>query len=227
MFIMLALIVGGLAYIGVVPGLSPLLAKPIDLGIQPSLAVVEQFDPSVRMKSELPGGVIPAGRDGIYSGSKSINLSVNSAQASSVFLYWKHVDSRTPLSNVQVRFNADGTAEASGILELGTAIGMAQTLGYTNDQIGQAKKYVSFVNGNLPFYVKGTGNVKNNIVTLNPTSFQLGRVAVPEGIMTPAARAVEDMAMRRMRQLSGLDIKEATIIDGKLKVVGTIPEMIK
>jgi hypothetical protein len=223
----LILLVGGLAYLGVVPGLSPMLARQVDLGIKPELAVVDKFDQSVRMQNELPGGVMPAAGKATYTGSKPLNVEVDSTQASSVFMYWKHLDAGTPLSNVQVRFNADGTAEASGILELGTAINLAKNLGYTDADIAKGEQYVSYVNGNLPFYIKGTGNVKNNVVTLNPTSFQLGRVTVPESITTPAARAVEDMAERRMKQLNGLDIKSATIENGKLKIDGTIPATIK
>lgn len=213
LLVMLLIIVGALAYIGVVPFLSPLITKPRDLGVKTDKALVTAFEKKYGYD------------DG--SGKVKLNATLSSEEITSVFAVWEDRDQYFPLKNVQVKFNPDGTGEASGILKLSTAVSLAKNLGYTDSDIDKGKKYVQYVAGDLPFYVKGTGGMVNNTLSMNPSELVIGRVNVPENIVTPLKSAVADMVNRRIKQIGGADIKEASFATGAFHLIGTVPSTIK
>jgi hypothetical protein len=219
--------VGVLAYLGLVPGISKYIAKPVDLGIKVDPTYTNTLEQKINFKNELPGGVVPAGREGIFSGSIKVDELVTSAAATSILAHWKSRSPSLPIRDVQVRFNQDGTAEVSGILEIATAISVAKTLGYSDSDIEKGKSYAQYVSGDLPFYVKGVAGATNNQITINPSDFQLGKVKVPESITTPAAKVVEDVIERRIKQVGGIDLQSIKMGSGSLQFTGTVPSSIK
>jgi len=221
------ILLAALAYLGVLPLISPLIAKPIDLGIEADQTLVTQFDQAHGMINELPNGVVPSDREPIYEGEVSLDIELNSAQVTSILAYWRGRYAKMPIRDVQIRFNPDGTSEASGILEIGTAITMAKQLGYSEADIEKGKSYVKYIAGDLPFYLKGTASVSDNQVMINPTTMQVGRVNVPASIMGPVASVVDDAIERKMKQVPGLSVSEMTISNGILHLVATSPNTIK
>jgi hypothetical protein len=212
--LMLVLIpVGILSYLGFVPGFSKYVVKATDLGIVTDKSLVTAFETKYGQK------------DG--SGKVKLDVNMSSEEITSVFAVWEDRDIYFPLKDVQVRFNADGTAEAAGYLKIATAVSLAKNLGYSDDDIQKGKDYIKYVSGDLPFYVKGTGGMQNNRLSINPSDFKLGRVNVPESITTPASKLVGDMVNRRLRQIGGADIKEASFKAGSFKLIGTVPDTIK
>ncbi len=206
-------IIGGLSYLGVIPVLSNYLAKQVYLGAKVDPAFVGQFE----SKYGTPNA----------EGKVDLDTSLSGDDVTSIFAKWEERDKYFPLHNVQIRFNSDGTGEASGFLRIATAISLAKNLGYSDADIEVGKKYVQYVAGDLPFYVKGTGDMNNNALSINPSTFQIGRVTVPASITNLAAGAVEDMALRRLNQIGGANIKVADFKSGALKLVGTVPATIK
>ena len=217
------LVIGVLAYIGFFPG----LVKSIDLGSKNDPALVSAFEAAHEMKNEVPGGVVPAGRQAEFSGQVALDANLSGNEVTSVLAYWKKRSPNLPIRDVQVRFNSDGTGEASGILEIKTAINIAKFLGYNDEQIATGEKYIKYVAGDVPFYVKGTGGVTNNQVTISPTDFKLGRVEVPKEITTQAAGVVSDAIERRLGQVSGIDVKSLDFSKGSLHIEGTVPDTVK
>lgn len=203
-----------LAYLGVVPGLSKIVAKPVELGVSSDKELVYTFETKHNMKKV---------------GNSKIELvdDLSSQQVTSIFAVWEDRDIYFPLKNVQVRFNSDGTGEASGYLEIATAISLAKNLGYSDADIQKGKDYINYVAGDLPFYVKGTADMTSNILSLNPTNFQIGKVRVPESITTPLANVVEDMVYRRLNQIGGANVRDANFKNGKLHLDATVPDSIK
>lgn len=225
--IVLLLAVGTLTYLGLVPQLSKYVVKPKDLGITADPTFITTYEPKIHFRNELPSGVVPTGREGVFSGTTKVDEKLTSVEASSILSEWKHRSPSLPIRDVQVRFNPDGSSEISGILEIDTAVSLAKNLGYSDEDIDTAKSYAKYVSGDLPFYVKGTAGVKNNQVTISPSSFELGRVGIPSSITGPAAKAVEDVIERRLRQVGGIDIQSIEIDSGSLHFAGTIPSAIK
>ena len=211
--ILILIPIGILVYLGFVPGLSPLITKPIDLGIKADPSLVTAFE----TKYAVPAGVSTA----------KLDVSLYSTEITSVFAVWQQRDKLFPLRDVQIRFNPDGTGEASGYLKLGSAVALAKNLGYTDADINKGKEYIQYISGDLPFYVKGTGGMLNNQLTINPSTFRLGNVTVPSSITTPATRVVGDMITRRLKQIGGANIEEASFKTGVLKLKGTVPSTIK
>ncbi|MEI8232944.1 MAG: hypothetical protein WCG44_04355, partial [bacterium] len=218
-FILLLILipVAGLAYLGFVPGVSKYIAKPVDLGVKVDPSYTDSLEQKINFKNELPGGVVPVGREGVFSGSIKVDEQVSSVAATSILAQWKRRSPSLPVRDVQVRFNDDGTAEVSGVLEIATAISVAKTLGYSDADIEKGKSYAKYVSGDLPFYVKGTTGATNNQISISPSDFQLGKVSVPESITTPAARVVEDVIERRIKQVGGINLESIKLGSGSLQ----------
>jgi hypothetical protein len=225
--VVFGLVVGGLTYVGVMPGLSPLFAQARDLGVVADVKMAEALMEEHQLVNALPGGVVPAEREPQYSGSKEINVTLSNEQISSVFKYWKAQYAKTPVRDVQVRIGADGSGEASGILELGTAIAMAKTLGYSDEQIAQAQQYAGLVAGDIPFYLQGTASVTDNQVSINPSIVTLGRVTLPAALAEQAAAAATDAIERKLDQIPNLMVDSLTLSDGGVKFAGTIPDTVE
>ncbi len=213
LLILILIPVGVLTYLGLVPSLSSYVTKPIDLGIKTDKSLVSSFE----------------SKYGEQNATSKVKLDVNltSEEITSIFAVWEDRDVYFPLKNVQVRFNQDGTGEASGYLKIGTAISLAKNLGYSDQDIEKGKEYIKYVSGDLPFYVKGTGGMTSNQLSINPSTFQLGRVTVPDSITSPAAKAVGDMINRRIKQIGGADIQDASFKNGSFHLSGTVPSTIK
>lgn len=213
LLILILVPVGILTYLGLIPSLSRYVTKPVDLGVKADKSLVTAFE----SKYGMPNG----------TGRVKLDVNLTSQEITSIFAVWEDRDIYFPLKNVQVRFNQDGTGEASGYLKIRTAISLAQNLGYSDQDIEKGKEYIKYVSGDLPFYVKGTGSMTNNKLSISPSNFQIGRVSVPESITGPATMAVEDMINRRLKQIGGVDIQDASFKNGSLHLAGTVPDTIK
>lgn len=187
--------------------------KASDLGVKADTSLVTSFEEKY----------------GKTNGTGKVNLDVNlsSQEVTSIFAVWEKRDKNFPLKNVQVRFNADGTSEAVGYLKITSAISLAKNLGYSNSDIEKGKNYIKYVNGDIPFYVKGTADMTNNILSLSPISFKISKISVPTEITDLTSKIVSDMITRRISQIGGADIKSANFKSGSLRLIGTVPETIK
>lgn len=217
LFIVLVLIllpVLALAYLGLVPSLKTFAQKPVDLGVKADKQLVTNFETKHNMK--------PTG-----SGKIELKDDLSSQMVTSIFAVWEDRDAYFPLKNVQVKFNADGTGEAAGYVRIPTAISLAKNLGYSDADIEKGKKYVDYVGGDLAFYVTGTADMTNNVLSLNPTTFKVGKVTVPQSITEPLSTLVEDMVYRRLNQIGGANVRNANFKDGTLHLDATVPESIK
>ncbi|HCQ31460.1 TPA: hypothetical protein DIU27_03715 [Candidatus Collierbacteria bacterium] len=211
--ILILLVIVGLSYIGFMPFLSGFLAKQVDLGVKSDPSLVTAFESKYGQTNG--------------TGRIDLNVDLSSTEVTSIFAVWEERDKYFPLHDVQIRFNPDGTGEASGFLKVSTAVSLAKNLGYSDSDIEKGKQYVQYIAGDLPFYVKGVGGMTNNVLSLNPSTFQIGRVTVPESITGPVAVAVGDMIERRIKQIGGANIQDASFKSGSLHLVGSVPETIK
>lgn len=201
-----------LSYLGVLPGLSTTFVSARDLGIQADPALVTAFE----AKYASPN-----------TPTTDLDVTLSSTEVTSIFAVWQTRDPYFPLHDVQIRFNPDGSAEASGYLKIKTAVELAHNLGYSDVDISTAKDYIKYAGGDLVFYVQGSGGMTNNQLSLNPSTFQLGRVTVPDSITAPASQLVADMINRRLKQIGGADIQEAKIVGEGFRLKGTVPSTIK
>lgn len=221
----MAVVVLTLGFIGFIPGLSKFLVKPKDLGVQPDPAIVSEVNSRVGYMVDLNNPDVPSVSEPVYSGQKVIDDQFSSVEITSVLDSWSREWRITPFYSVQVSLDGNGGA-ASGVLKLSKALEMASRLGYTNQEIERAKSYATFVNGDVPFFAQGSVSVVENQVNLDLNSIQVGRVTLPDSISVPLERLVEDVVEKRIGVTTGLEVDSMTIEDGKMKLLGMIPEKV-
>lgn len=166
-----------LGYLGFIPGVSALFGsnKPRDLGIK----YTEADTTSARAKSQIEYAELPAGTPDALSivrtGSRPVTTSFTSSEVTALmnnrpFKYW-------PYKNVQMKFNTDGSAEVSGILEKSKVAGYCASIGVDKKV---ADKVVQYLPANTVFYVKGKASLTDNKVSLlDPSRVEIGRMSIP------------------------------------------------
>jgi hypothetical protein len=177
--LVIILIIGVLGYLGLVPGLSSLFGsdKPRNLGIVYS----EADKTSARGKSQIEYGELPSNVSPelslVRTGSRTVKTEFTSQEITALmnnrpWKYW-------PYSNVQVKFNGDGSAEISGVFLKDKLEGYGAYIGAPKEAIAFAAKYLP---ANPVFYVKMKAALADNKVSVfEPTAFELGRMPMPVG----------------------------------------------
>jgi hypothetical protein len=169
--------VGVLSYMGLVPGISPLLGtdKPRDLGIKYTPEDLR----SVRSKSQIEYQILPEttvpSQSRQFTGKRAVAAEFTSAEITATmnnqpWKYW-------PYKNVQVKFNADGTGEVSGVLLKDKVPSYAAVIGTPQQAVDFAMKYLP---ANPVFYVKLKATLADNkVAAFEPQNFEIGRVPMP------------------------------------------------
>jgi len=169
-----------LGLLGFVPGFSILLGadKPRDLGIK----YTQEDLKSIRSKSQVEYTILSGNPDPSqtrkFSGSRTLKADFTSAEITATmnnqpWKYW-------PYRNIQVKFNADGSGEISGILIKGVVPGYASAIGIPAEAVNFAMKYLP---ADPVFYVKLKGALSNNKVSVfEPQKFEIGRMPMPLGV---------------------------------------------
>lgn len=223
--VILILILGGIvAYFGFIPALSDTFVKRIDLGIEnnPQLSI------DLREKSgvlfNIPENELPTDKEIIYEGVLNIDESLTSEQVTSILNIVKTETTSIPFSNVQIRINKDGTAEASFDLDIETTVKEAKKLGYTDEEIEKGKKYLGALGDSVYIYTKLSFDIDNNELTVNPYTFRIQNFNVPSGITKMVAEAGSDAIEDRLAKVPNLSIDSLKQIDDRLNFKGTIPQ---
>lgn len=230
LFILLSpvlLIIFGLGLLGVIPGLSAVLGanKPKDLGIKYTQADVE----SVHAKSQIKYESLPEpsnlSESIKYTGSREVKAEFTSEEitASLNTQTWKN----WPYSNIQVKFNADGSGEMSGNFDKNKLPGYAAPMGIPSEVTEFAQK---FLPENTTFYVKMKASLENNqISTFEPQAFSIGKIPMPLNMFLSLGgesliKEVYALDLNEMNsELSKVDNKQALIIsfiNSKISSVG-------
>lgn len=206
----------GLGYLGFIPGLSSLFGsdKPRDLGV----IYTEADRLSGRAKSQMEyvslanADTTPGGFQTL--GSRPVTAELTSAEITAIMNNkpWKYY----PYKNVQLKFNADGSAEISGVL-------IKERVAEYGASFGAPKEAIVFVNKFLPsepvFYLKGRAALTENKVSLfEPQVFEIGRFPMPlqaflslGNSLVKETYAVDIWGMTE--ELSKVQNKRALIID--------------
>jgi hypothetical protein len=130
-----------------------------------------------------------------YIGSHPAEINFTSSQLTAMAnnKRWRY----DPLSNVQVKINTDGSAEASGLIDFTTAVSYVKALGVSSSDIDAALAKYPLPKTSFPFYVKLTGNVQNNQISTNIQKLELGRIPVPANIVNQYLQPAIDFVESR------------------------------
>lgn len=224
--ILVLLVVMLITYLGFMPVLSPILAKPMDLGIKTDQSLADAIGGPYGLKNNLPGGVAQPGIEPQYSGSVPVTVSLSSQEITTIVDSWASYPA-SPISDVQIRINPDGSGEMSGMLKISAAVDMGRQLGYSDEQIEAARQWAKFMADEVPFYAQARGEVSDNQVQIEPAKAQLGNITLPKALMGQVAGAVADAIGRRIDQVPGAYVESLTLDEGKVNFQGTVPEVVE
>lgn len=209
-----------LGYLGFIPGLSQIFGanKPRDLGIK--------YTEADRLSAYTKNGVeglplISSDSAAIkYEGKKDLNVSFTQEELTALnnSVTWKYY----PVSNLQIKFNPDGTGEASGILHIKKILPYISLTHSTKEVEEAMGKYnISF---DTPFYLKGSIKIVDNKVSFIGQQIQVGRITIPANLVADNIPALEDFAEKRITAVPNLSIKSFNLDGGKANFSGTVPE---
>jgi len=180
LLLVLLLIIGVvffISYLGFVPGLSSILGadKPKDLGVK----YTKEDLKTVRAKSQIQYKILPDNPSPLltrrFDGKRDVSTQFTSAEITATmnnrpWKYW-------PYRNVQVKFNADGSGEISGVFLKDKLAGYGAAISAPTQAIDFATK---FLPANPVFYVKLKASLVNNkIAVFEPQTFEIGRIPMP------------------------------------------------
>jgi hypothetical protein len=197
----IAVIIGVLAlgYLGFIPGLSDIMGtnKPRDLGVTYSEA---NYASGI---AKVPGAVVInpeylcVGCSYKSSGSVTIDTSFTEEEFTAMFN--KRNETKGPIQDAQFKFNADGSMEASAMID--------------HPQIKG------------PIYIKGeiTGYTSRGL-EFDLEEVEFGRAQIPQDQIPEAEKIVEDAIDQTFANNPGLSITKIAIEDGEIVFDGTLPK---
>ncbi len=219
--VLLGVGVGG--YFGLIPGVSNLFGsnKARDLGVKYTQA---DFD-SVVAKGGAERTVMASSEANaqglLYEGATQINQSFTSSELTALTnKYDRWVNN--PFSNLQIKITGN-SAEVSGIVSMKTMFTMIKSLGFSQAQIDEAMAKYNVPYADIPFYVNGQASIVNNKGAMNLSKVELGRVPVPQAMVTQYQGEVTNLVMDSLLKVPNIDIKKASFENGQLAVDGTFP----
>jgi len=193
---------------------------PRDLGVK--------YTPANRASAYANNGVesvaiTPAPNDtkGVkYEGKKDIKTSFTSEEITALNNSVKWVN--YPVSNVQIKINSDGTGEASGVLDIKKIL---RWIAFTHPVAEIESKVNEYKIGfNPSFYLKGGVTVVNNKVTLTPQTIEVGRLVIPQNIVSQNIHTVENFITDRINYVPNFYVKSFNLDGGKVNFDATVPE---
>ncbi len=224
-FILLLVLVGiGVGgYFGLIPGVSHLFGsnKARNLGVKYTQA---DFD-SVVAKGGAERTVMAsseANAQGIlYEGATKINQSFTSSELTALTnKYDRWINN--PFSNIQIKITGN-SAEVAGVVSMKTMFALIKSLGFSQTQIDEAMTTYKIPYADIPFYVNGQASILNNKGSMSLSKVELGRVPVPQALVTQYQGEVTGMVMNALLKVPNIDIKKATFENGQMMVDGTFP----
>lgn len=177
--IIFALIIGffALAYFGFAPGVSKIFGsdKPKDLGIKFTQDDLKQANAKVGIIfSDLSQTALPL--DSIkFTGKNTINNSFTSAEITALAnnTNWKY----NFIPDSQIKFNQDGTVEASGHIYIDKLYGYLQSYKIDSKDLKPYLDKIILLSSSPAYYVKLAPSITNNQVTLNLQQSAIGRAS--------------------------------------------------
>ncbi|MCX6810863.1 MAG: hypothetical protein NTY30_04020 [Candidatus Berkelbacteria bacterium] len=211
-------------YFGFIPGLSNVMGanKPKDLG-------VKYTDADLQKGRGLTGvdlqSLISDQKSLDFTGSKNIYGEYTSEIITAMISSAKY--KFYPLSNTQVRINADGIVEAAGNFDIDKALKWSADLGGDTSFSREVENYTKYVSNNPSYYLKGKMTVTNNQITLDISEAQISRFRAPQSVINKYQGDLANFVEQKISAVPGMNIKSADFSTGSLKLDATYPAIEK
>jgi hypothetical protein len=225
-FFFLLIIVVGIGYLsirGKVPFISNKVFSQVDLGIDETPDEIYSYYDEIGYVDGLQGEQ-PKSGELVFEGTIDINHTFTQSEINSWLSAWEESWADVPFQNMQIKLNPDGTVEASALISVEKAETIGRMLGYTNEEIEEAKKYLGYVPDPLPLYATGRASITNNTVNLNVDDFKVSRLPLPGALINPVTNVISDIVARGTT-IGGAQtyIREANVTAEGVEVLGKVP----
>lgn len=196
-------------------------SAPRDLGVKFSQAELESATKkdgveAVAITNPTSDSIIDSLR---FEGQNEVNTTLTGAEVSALISYqrWKYRLS----DNVQLKIHPDGSAEMSGVLNIKNILPYISLTHSTAEVESAIQKYnIGF---NPSYYLKGKFAVTDNQVTLAPETIQIGKITIPQNLISQNLPAVTSFVEDRLKSVPKLDVRSLKLEDGVVKIDATVP----
>lgn len=219
------LVVVVMGYTGALPPVARIMGtdQPRDLGVTTSpddlTAAYENY--RTRQIPLEPGQTL---RNQLESAQpNSVDAALSESQLSAL------IPQLHPVTDFQFRIHDDGTVEAAGRLQLGRFPAYAQAISMPADHVDLFMEYVDrfyLGSGDPVFYIRGTGEVRNNRISMNLQRVELGRLPIPGGFLRTYNNFIADYASDRLASVPHHSIESLRFEAGQMLFQGTVPDEI-
>lgn len=213
-----------LGYLGLIPQIAKILGsdKPRDLGV----TYTDKILLETREKSGVEIKTLTPAENPVatisYMGKHAVDGSFSSEELTAA------VNNRpwiyNPVERVQIKISGD-ELEASGYLLTDRILGFVTATGGAKFDISLIMKYLKLPGGKIPFYVKTSGEMKDNNLSLNVSSLEAGRLPVPLTFINKFKPQIIEFIEERVIFARGTSIESLTLADGKMNFKGTLPDL--
>ena len=221
---LIILLILALSYFGLIPVVSTAFGfnKPKDLGVSFSPQNLDQANQKTKVSIETLPDQTSIEKSLIYQGSHSTQMTLSSEEITAMAnnSKWKY----NPLSQVQVKINGDGTAEASGLIDFNSARQYALALGVSSKDIDLALEKFPIPTTKFPFYLKGTGGVENNQIQLNVTSLKLSNIPIPSNLINTYSPQAISFIEDKYLGSGSIKVEKLENQAGKIYFKGDLPD---
>ena len=199
------------------------MAKPRDLGVH---ATVEQAK-AAQAKTQVAVSALPEntpiGESIRFEGSHPMTYEMDSTELTALAL--SHATYKYfPFSNIQIRINPDNTVEVSCTADTMKAFTYATAVGFAASDLEKVMTDYHIPRSSIPVYVKGSGSVTDNKVTIQLDAGEVAGIPVPMGLVNGKKPQIEGVLEDLIHRTSGLDAKSITFSDSKIYFDGKVPE---
>lgn len=217
--ILAGLIALGLGYLGFLPGISALFGsnRPVDLGAAPTES--DRVSANQKFDQEFTEPESASAFDLLRSARPvSVDTSLTEREIAA------HIMETHPISELQIKFDRNGTFEAAGKIDKSRIASMIESLGFSQaDQLAILNSIDRYIPGQPTFYLAGRGAVSNDQATLTLSAAKIGRLPMATG---PMADGLVAYAEAVMKQVPGFDVASLTIENGQAVYRGTAPAVV-
>lgn len=226
LIILIVLVAGAAGVYFLLPGLS----KPIDLGVRSSREAYERAVSKLGFtKDEAPRSGEASDYTTVYTGIHDADISMTSEEVTS-FLS----ENRPPyyaVKNVQIRFNEDGTVEASGTLDTSYVFDTLLSGQYSREDAQSALPMLGLIPDNVNIYIKLAGGIDDNHVTgLDVDAVSVMGIPIPVDLISSNESfivSIIDDNIARQNARAGTNIAHLGISGGQVDFQGTLPSSVE
>jgi hypothetical protein len=224
-FVLVCAAIVFIGYLGFIPGIATIFGsdKPRDLNISYTSDDLKNSVEKIGTNlNSLPAGNTKVEDSVSYEGFRSINTSLSSQEITAYINNekWKYF----PVKDVQIKFNNDDSVEISGLIIKDRLENYIKATKVKDSEYSEIKKYLIVPVNTVPFYVKGNIEIVNNKVTLNSETLEIGKLTIDNAVINNNKTAFQQFIEDRINFIPNLKVTSGKINDGKLSLIGTVPE---